>query len=301
MKEQRTIFRAARLCFLLSAAVLFAGATDAAYQAAVSKWRQKYEASLKADDGWLTVAGLFWLHEGENRFGADALNDIVLPAGSAPAEAGLFVFRDRKVMVKARPGVPITLNGKAVQSAELHADAPSDELKLGSLTLWVHASGERLGIRLRDKNSKLRKEFTGLHWFPIDESYRVRARYVAYTPPKPVEIQNVLGDFDKGAILGYAVFTLYGHEYRLEATEDEPGKLFFVFRDLTSGKETYPAARFLDADLPQNGSVMLDFNEAYNPPCAYNPYTTCPLPLPQNRLRVEIPAGEKIYQREHGE
>ena len=300
MMEQRTIFRAAGLCFLLGAVVFFAGATDTAYQGAVSKWRQNYEASLKADDGWLTVAGLFWLHEGENRFGADALNDIVLPGGSAPAEAGSFVLHNRKVAVKVRSGVPITLSGKAVQTAELHPDAPADELKLGSLTLWVHASGERLGIRLRDENSKLRKEFTGLHWFPIDESYRVKARYVAYTPPKPVEIQNVLGDFDKGAILGYAVFTLHGQEYRLEATEDEPGKLFFVFRDLTSGKETYPAARFLDADLPQNGSVVLDFNEAYNPPCAYNPYTTCPLPLPQNRLRVAIPAGEKIYQREHG-
>ena len=138
-----------------------------------------------------------------------------------------------------------------------------------------------------------------MHWFPIDESYRVKARYVPYTPPKQVEIQNVLGDFDKGTILGYAAFSLRGQEYRLEATEDEPGKLFFVFRDLTSGKETYPAARFLDTDLPQNGSVVLDFNEAYNPPCAYNPYTTCPLPTPQNRLRVEIRAGEKIYAREH--
>jgi uncharacterized protein len=250
---------------------------------------------------WLTVAGLFWLHEGENRFGADPLNDIVLAPGAAPAEAGSFLFHNRKIIVQVRPGVPVTLNGKPMQSAELHPDSPSDQLQLGDLTLYVHASGERFAIRLRDKNSKLRKEFTGLHWFPIDESYRVKARYVPYTPPKQVEIQNVLGDFDKGAILGYAAFSLRGQEYRLEATEDEPGKLFFVFRDLTSGKETYPAARFLDTDLPQNGSVVLDFNEAYNPPCAYNPYTTCPLPTPQNRLRVEIRAGEKTYAREHAQ
>lgn len=297
--QPRTIYRAAGVCVLFGAVLLFANSNHSDYQTSVAKWRQSYEASLKADDGWLTVAGLFWLHEGENRFGADPLNDIVLAPDAAPAEAGSFLFHNRKIIVQVRPGVPITLNGKPAQSAELHPDSPSDQLQLGDLTLYAHASGERFAIRLRDKNSKLRKEFTGLHWFPVDQSYRVKARYVPYTPPKQVEIQNVLGDFDKGAILGYAAFSLRGQEYRLEATEDEPGKLFFVFRDLTSGKETYPAARFLDSDLPQNGSVALDFNEAYNPPCAYNPYTTCPLPTPQNRLRVEIRAGEKIYAREH--
>lgn len=296
---ERTIFRAVALCLLLIAVCLFARSNDPAYLKSVTEWRQKYEAGLKADDGWLTVAGLFWLHEGSNRFGSDPLNDIVLPGGSAPAEAGSFLYQNRKIILQTRLGVPITVNGKPVQSAELRPDSPSDQLHLGDLTLYVHASGERLAIRLRDKNSPLRKEFTGLHWFPIDESYRVQARYVPFSPPKQAEIQNVLGDFDKGEILGYAAFSLRGQEYRLEATEDEPGKLFFVFRDLTGGKETYPAARFLDADLPQNGSIVLDFNEAYNPPCAYNPYTTCPLPTPQNRLRVAIPAGEEIYKRDH--
>lgn len=290
---------AAGVSLLLGTVCLFAGANDPAYRASIEKWRQNYEASLKSDDGWLSVAGLFWLHEGENRFGANPLNDIVLPATSAPAEAGSFVFHNGKTIVHVKPGVPITRNGKPVQSAELHPDLPSDELHLRDLTLYVHASGERYAIRLRDKNSKLRKEFTGLHWFPIDESYRLTARFVPYTPPKQAEIQNVLGDFDKVAILGYAAITLHGQAYRLEATQDEPGKLFFVFRDLTSGKETYPAARFMETDMPQNGNVVLDFNEAYNPPCAYNPYTTCPLPTPGNRLRVEIPAGEKIYKGEH--
>ena len=222
-----TIYRAAGFCVLFGAVLLFADSNHSGYQTSVAKWRQSYEASLKADDGWLTVAGLFWLHEGENRIGSDPLNDIVLAPDAAPAEAGSFLFNNRKIIVQVRPGVPITLNGKRVQSAELHPDSPLDQLQLGDLTLYVHASGERFAIRLRDKNSKLRKEFTGLHWFPIDESYRVKARYVPYTPPKQVEIQNVLGDFDKAAILGYAAFSLRGQEYRLEATEDEPGKLFF--------------------------------------------------------------------------
>jgi uncharacterized protein (DUF1684 family) len=274
---------------------------DTAYRMSVAKWRQTYEASLKSDDGWLTVSGLFWLHEGENRFGSDPLNDIVLPVASSPAQAGSFEFRDGKTAVHLNPGVKATLNGKPVESADLRPDLPTDRLHLGDLTLLVHASGARFGIRLKDKNSKLRKQFTGLRWFPVDEKYKLTARFVPYDPPKKIQIQNVLGDFDETDVVGYAVFSLDGQEYHLEAEPDAPGTVEFVFRDLTSGKETYPAARFLDAEAPHNGTVALDFNEAYNPPCAYNPYTTCPLPTPQNRLRVAIPAGEKMYGNGHAE
>ena len=294
-----TLLHLATIALLFAEALPLAHPEDPSYAKSIAQWRQNYEAGLKADNGWLTVSGLFWLHEGENRFGSDPADEIVLPAGSVPAQAGSFIYRNRKVTVQIKSGVPVTLNGKPVQSAELLPDSQSDQLHLGDLTLYVHASGERLAIRLRDKNSALRKQFTGLHWFPVNESYRLQARWTPYNPPKPAQIENILGDFDRGEILGYASFPLGGHEYRLEATQDEPGKLFFVFRDLTSGKETYPAARFLDTDMPRDGALVLDFNQAYNPPCAYNPYTTCPLPSPQNRLRVEIPAGEKIYNREH--
>lgn len=298
MKLQWIIRGLAAIGLALGAVLLFGAPDDPAYRASVERWRQNYEASLKSDDGWLTVSGLFWLHEGDNRFGSDALNDMVLPAG-APAQAGSFVFHNGKTVVHANPGVKFTLNGKPVESAELLPDLPSERLHLGDLTLFVHASGERFGIRLKDKNSKLRKEFTGLHWFPVDEQYRMTARFVAYDPPKQAEIQNILGDFDKMPIVGYAAFTLNGKEYHLEAVPDAPGTVEFVFRDLTSGKETYPAARFLDTDVPKNGTVLLDFNKAYNPPCAYNPYTTCPIPTPQNRLRVAVQAGEKMYN--HGQ
>jgi uncharacterized protein (DUF1684 family) len=301
MKLRRMIWTLTAIGLALGVAVLFALAApeDESYRASVEKWRLDYEASLKSDDGWLTVSGLFWLHDGENRFGSDALNDIVLPAGSAPAQAGSFVFHDDKTVVHVNPGVKITLNGKPVESAELQPDLVSQRLHLGDLTLLVHASGDRYGIRLKDKNSRLRKEFTGLRWFPVDEQYRMTARFVPYVPPKQLRIQNILGDFDKTSIVGYAAFTLHGQEYRLEAAPDAPGTVEFVFRDLTSGKETYPAARFLDAQNPKDGMVFLDFNKAYNPPCAYNPYTTCPIPTPQNRLRVAIPAGEKMYTHEH--
>ena len=183
--------------------------------------------------------------------------------------------------------------GRRIETAELRADTP-DQIALGDLTLLVHASGDRYAVRLKDKHSLLRKNFAGLRWFPIDESYRVAARFVPYDKPKTAVVQNIMGDMGAMTVPGYVTFTLHGQEVRLDAEVDGTD-LSFVFRDLTSGKETYAAARFLDTTLPPSGPVILDFNEAYNPPCAYNPYTTCPLPLPQNRLRVRIDAGEMKY------
>lgn len=297
----------------LGAALFATGAVRAdeaaAYRASVEKWRADYEADLKSDHGWLSIAGLFWLHEGENKFGSDPTNDIVLP-DSAPADAGFFEFHAGKTIAHIKPGVAAAMNGKPVETAELLPDSrlghtrPSDtRLTLGGLTLWVHASGDRYAIRLRDPNSALRRDFHGLSWFPVDESYRVVARFVAYDQPKQVPIQNLAGDSLALPISGYAVFTLHGQEFRIEGQFDQPDHptaIEFVIRDLTSGKETYAASRFLDTDAPKDGTVILDFNEAYNPPCAYNPFTTCPLPPPGNRLRVRIEAGEKMYKHDHG-
>ena len=272
------------------------GAADvSSYQTSVEQWRQKYEAKLRADDGWLTVSGLFWLHEGENRFGSAPGNDVVLAFPPMPANAGRFDLHAGKTVVHVNPGVPITMGGKPVESAEMRPDSKQDRLVIGDLTFFVHASGGRYGIRLKDKNSQLRKEFKGLHWFPVDPVYRFTARYVAYPSPREVEIETTLGDHDKLYLEGYVAFSMAGKEYRLDAEKDDSGGLFIVFRDLTSKTETYQSARFLDTDPPKDGAVELDFNKAYNPPCAYNPYTTCPLPAPGNRLQVEIPAGEKRY------
>ena len=293
----RTLLAFALACVLCTAAT--AVADDAAYKSSVEKWRQDYENDLKSDHGWLSISGLFWLHEGENRFGSDPLNDIALPESSAPADTGYFELKAGKITVHVKHGVAITMNGKPVETAELHPDSSEDRLTIGDLQLWVHASGGRFAIRLRDKNSKLRQNFTGLHWFPVDKSYRVIARYTPYEKEKQVDIQNLAGDAIKLPISGYVTFTLRGQALRLEAQSDEKGALSFVFRDLTSGKETYGAGRFLDTDPVKNGEVVLDFNEAYNPPCAYNPYTTCPIPPPENRLRARIEAGEMSYKHDH--
>ncbi len=295
-----------RALALFLATLLFAcvaGADSTSYRQSVEKWRHDYEAQLTSDNGWLSVSGLFWLHEGENRFGSDPLNDIVLPA-SAPAQAGTFDFHAGKTTVDIHPGFTATINGKPVESAELRPDNPQDRLVLGDLTLFVHASGDRFALRLKDKHSPLLKSFTGLNWFPVDESYNIAARFIPYDAPKQFDSQNVLGDPIKLDIVGYVLFTLRSQEYRLEVESNSDGSLFIVFRDLTSGKLTYPASRFLDTDAPKDGpngkTVQLDFNKAYNPPCAYNPYTTCPVPLPANCLRIEILAGEKLYKHPHG-
>jgi len=286
-----------RVAFLLLAAGMCVGALEISpYQQSVEKWRQAYEAKLKADDGWLTVSALLWLHEGENTFGSDKSNAIVLPYSYVPAKAGRFDLHVRKTVVHINPGVPITLAGKPVESMELRPDSKQDRLVIGDLTFFVHASGSRYGIRVKDKNNHLRKEFKGLHWYPVDPAYRFTARYVAYPSPREIQIENLVGDRGTTLIAGYVVFSLDGKEYRLDAEKaDVEGNLFIVFRDLTSKTDTYPAARFLDADPPRDGKVEIDFNKAYNPPCAYNPYATCPLPSARNRLPVAIPVGEKRY------
>jgi len=299
MKMRNLKFFAVALCLCVCAALAAAGEDVAAYRASVEKWRAEYEADLKSDTGWLAVAGLFWLHDGENKFGTDPTNDIVLPEGSALAEAGTIKFHAGKIIAHLNPGVTATMNGNPVESAELIPDSRTARLQFGRLTLWVHQSGDRYALRMRDPQSALRRDFHGLTWFPIDESYRVIAKWITFDKPRTVPIQNLAGDSLELPISGYAEFKFKGQDFRLEGSftlADHPDGVSFVIRDLTSGKETYAASRFLDTDMPKDRAIILDFNEAYNPPCAYNPYTTCPLPPPANRMRVRIEAGEKAYR-----
>jgi uncharacterized protein (DUF1684 family) len=280
--------------------VLGAGAVraDEAYRAEVQKWRQDREARLKADGGWLTVAGLFWLKEGESRFGSDAGNDFVLPAG-APAKAGSFVFAAGQTTVKLLSGVAATVGGKPVTTAALKSDengAP-DVLSLGPLPMQVIKRGDRYGVRLKDRDSAARKAFTGLRWYDVREDYRVEARFTSYPAPRPIKVPNILGQTEPMPSPGFATFSWGGQEIRLEGVLEDPGatELFFIVRDQTSGKETYPAGRFRYAGLPKQGKIVLDFNKAYNPPCAFTAYATCPLPPPQNWMPVRIEAGERDY------
>jgi uncharacterized protein (DUF1684 family) len=273
---------------------------DRAYREDIQKWREGYEASLKKDNGWFTLAGLFWLKQGDNNFGTGAGNRIVLPEGSAQEIAGTFSFHDGKTSLRVRDGVEATLNGRPVRSeALLRPDTVGvpDRVTMGRLSMIVIQRGARYGIRLWDNASAARREFRGTQWFPVKESYRITAHFTSYPQRKMIPILNILGDTDPSPSPGYAEFDIAGQHCRLEPLLED-NQLFFMFRDLTSGKQTYPAGRFLYADLPKNGMVVLDFNKAHNPPCAFTAFATCPLPPGQNHLSVAIGAGELNHEHQ---
>jgi uncharacterized protein len=270
------------------------------WRAATEAWRAKQEASLRSPDGWLTVAGLFFLRPGVNTVGSDTSSDVVLPPGSGSADAGRLLLADGHVRYEAAAGVTANYNGQPVTTpVELRFSnaaekRQADRVTIGRVVLHLHRSGDRLAIRLRDPQSELLTKFTGLRWFPLEERWRVNATFVPYDTPRKVPVQNVLGDVTESESPGEVAFTVDGQSFRLVAFKSGKG-LSFVFRDATAASDTY-RIRFLTADAPDaQGRVLLDFNRAYNPPCAYNPHTTCPLPVPQNRLKVAIPAGEKRY------
>lgn len=264
---------------------LFAAAVAASYDGAIEQWRDQREARLKADDGWLSVAGLFWLKEGDNTLGSDRANDIVLERG--PARMGVFHHRGAATTFQAAPGLNISVPAGVLRPDE-------DLIRFEDYTMFVIHRGERDAIRLRDKRSKYRREFTKLHWYPVNGDYRVVANFVQYKEPTLIAIPNILGEVEKLPSAGYAEFDLHGAHYRLEPVVED-NQLFYIFRDQTSGKETYGSGRFLYSEMPKDGKVVLDFNKAYNPPCAFTPYATCPLPPPQNRLAVRLEAGELKY------
>jgi hypothetical protein len=242
------------------------------------QWRADRAAALKADGGWLSLSGLFWLHEGSNPFGKDPSNEIALPDG--PAHVGAFQFHNGKV----------TLAGK-----DIKPDTDDPSVQVGRAKLYAIKRGDKYGIRVKDPESDARLHFRGLDYFPVNETFRVTAQWVA--EPRDLPILNVLGQTQPQPSPGYAVFHIHGHEYRLRPYIEEPGakQLFYVFKDQTAGKETYGAGRFFYTDFPHDGKVVVDFNKAYNPPCVFTPYATCPLPPAENRLAVRIEAGEKRY------
>lgn len=269
---------------------------DPAYRASVESWRGEYEKELRSEDGWLSVAGLFWLKPGPNRIGTARGSEIVLPEGSGPAEAAVIVYEGGRATVRLAPGVSATLREQPLSGPA--ALDPGAALRLGRLSLFVIERGKERAIRLRDPENPRRQAFAGTVWFPIDERWRVEARFEAYSPARTIPIVNVLGMVAPMRCPGRAVFRLGGRELSLEPVAGEHDReLFLIFRDETAGHETYGAGRFLYAEQPKDGKLLLDFNRAESPPCAYTDFATCPLPPKQNRLPVRIEAGEKSQRR----
>jgi uncharacterized protein (DUF1684 family) len=287
-------FRSSAAGLFLAILVAAAGAllAQGPYAAAIEAWRRDQNAALTAEDGWLTVVGLFWLKAGPNAAGTDPGSDIVLPAGTAPPHIGVFRLESGQATFETEPGVSVLVNGRQTATARLRPDV--DRVVVGDLTMFVIKRGDRYAIRLRNRNSEARRSFAGRVWYPVRPAFRVAARFVPYNPPRQIAIVNVIGDATAMQSPGYVEFTLSGRTCRLDpVTEPGATELFFIFKDQTSGAETYPAGRFLYAALPKNGVVDLDFNRAVSPPCAFTAFATCPLPPKQNQLPVRIEAGER--------
>lgn len=266
--------------------------TESEYIKQIKGFRKEIEEGLKGDEGWLTVAGLCWLKDGDKvTFSKTPDGHVVLPSAATDVVLGTFVRSGKTVTLEVPPDSPTRVNGKVVTSQEL---AERDDVTFGDVKMIVIQRGERIGIRVYDKKSKARLAFTGQKWFPIDQAYKIKAKYFAYDKPRTMPITNVLGDTAPVPNPGYVEFTFQGKKCHLEA-QDTGQALFFNFKDMTTGKATYDAGRFLDALKPVDGFVTLDFNLAVNPPCAFTSFATCPLPPKENTLPVEINAGEKSY------
>lgn len=292
--------------FLLILSFIFAGCSgnndkpvgSPQYISSIKKWHEKRVENLKKDNGWLNLAGLYWLKDGINKIGGADDNDIIFPKDISPAHIGTILLQNDTVTIfTASHETTTLLNGKPVDKIRLYSDMTDNPTVLsnGRLRWFVIQRENKMGIRLRDLDAPLVKNFKGINTFPINENWKLTADFKPYNPPKVIEIPSIIGTTEQDTVFGSLVFNVDGKAYSLDPVE-EGNEFFIIFADETSGEETYGAGRFLYAEKPDsNGKVILDFNKAYNPPCAFTPFATCPLPPKENYLHLKITAGEKKY------
>ena len=270
-----------------------------AYEADIRDWRQRRHERLSSDDGWLTLVGLDWLDSGENRVGSGPDNDIVLPGG--PEHWGSVSVEGDVVEFRPAAGADVSVDGGPAAETRLVADTQGQPTVVASGDLSFHVI-ERgsYALRVKSKRAPTLLGFTGIDNYPIDESWRYEARFEPAQPGRSIEIGDVLGQVTPMPVLGTVEFERDGQSYRLLGLGEEGSEsMWFLFADRTTGRETYGAGRFLYSDgMPENGRVVVDFNKAYNPPCAFTDYSTCPLPPQENRLDLAVTAGEKDYRHD---
>ncbi len=266
----------------------------------INDWHKERINRLKKDEGWLNLAGLFWLKEGENKFGSDKDNDIIFPEGMC-GYAGAMILRADSVRFISSGNCVIMSEGKKVERLMLADDMSGNPtmLQYKSFRWYIIRRGERFGIRLRNLDAELVKDFKGIDRFPVNSDWRFEAEFIKYDPQKEIIIPTAIGTENKTEAPGYLRFNKDGRIFQLDITEAEKG-FFIIFADMTSGRDTYGAGRFLYCEAPDSlNHVILDFNKAYNPPCAFTPYATCPLPPEDNFINLEVKAGEKRYGDKH--
>ncbi len=297
--------RRALPALLLAAVALLAcrrpPAADPAYAAEIGTARALREKRLASENGWLTLVALHWLAPGQNAFGSDPALPLSLEAPGIPPRAGAFVLDpDGTVRLVVEAGAPVTVDGAPPTGAPLVTDRAGKPsvVEAGRVRLTVIERGGELAVRARDPENARRREFRGIEHFPVDPSLRVEGTFEKYDAPREIEVPSAQGPAQKSLAPGLVRFMIDGKERTLEPTVESPtdDTLFFVFGDATNGTETYGAGRFLYANAPKDGAskVVLDFNLAQNPPCAFTPYATCPLAMPRNVLPERIEAGERV-------
>ena len=271
------------------------------YEHSIKEWRKSREQSLAKEDGWLTLVGLFWLSEGRNDFGSAEENKIVFPKDKIAAHAGAFILTDDEVLLETTTKTNIKIDSADVERAIVYTSKMEQVpvMTHGALSWYIIKRGDKYGVRLRDVESKARKNFKGVEYYPIASSWKLNARLQLNPFPKQITITNVLGQTSQENSPGALVFTIAGKQHMLDVLE-EGDQLFLIFADKTNGTETYGAGRYLYVDKPgKDGKTIIDFNKATNPPCAFTSFATCPLPPKQNFLAIKIPAGEKAYEAVH--
>jgi len=283
-------------------ALIVSCSTNSPYNKSIETWHNKRIENLKNDTGWLTLAGLYWLKPGENSFGADSSNRIIFP-NSAPAFIGSFFLEDSSVRVMVNPDIQVENNGKIVTSLNLKNDLTGSPtmLTLKTLVWYVIRRGDKTGIRLKDKASPLLQAFTGIERFPVKKSWRIKARLIPASKGHTVQIPNVLGQMEESPSPGMLAFEHNGKPYTLKVLSASGGDQYWIiFADKTNGDATYGGGRFLYVEKADSiGETFIDFNKAYNPPCVFTPFATCPLPPEGNRLDFAVEAGEKMFGSAH--
>ena len=264
------------------------------YETEIMQWRTKRVDALKADDGYLSLIGLFWLEQGANTVGSDTNNNIVFPDGMSPANIGTYYWLGDTVRLIVNEEAEIKIKDSLVNAVLFYQDH-LPVLNYGSLAWYLIKRGNKIAIRLRDYEAEIRKSFPGFDYYPIDQKWRIEADFEPYDPPRTFYVKNILGMDVEYKSPGKLRFEVDGNKFGLDIF-DEIGKNFLIIADETSSNGTYGSGRYFYVDDPdENNKTIIDFNKVYNPPCAYNDFTTCPLPPPQNYLAISITAGEKDY------
>ncbi len=269
------------------------------YAAEMAQWKSERIETLKTPDGYLSLVGLCWLKQGENGFGSGKDNDCQFPAG-LPDKIGTYTINDSGITVSIQPDVTVLHNGQPVTQMAIKTDANAGGptlLEIGTVNWYVIKRGDALLIRIRDSNSHMLQTFSDVERFPLEEAWRISGSYTPRTEPKPIPVPNILGQENNMMSPGTIQIEVAGEKRELVAFQTaDPKRFFLVLADGLAGKETYGGGRFLTTEpMDESGNIVLDFNKATNPPCAFSPFATCPLPVDENRFSVEIPAGEKVF------